>query len=523
MRPNMQYKIPFWKTAVCLSAALAIGLPGCTDLEEEAFGSLPSDQFGQTDEQFIAVLGAAYTSLYGLLGNHNSYWSLQEVSTDEAVIPTRGADWGDGGQWVRVHTHAMKPNEESINNAWNFLYTGVSTTNRLIEQLAELDSVRAVPFVNELRGLRALYYYCLVDMFGNVPLITKFAGSESNPTTTSRRDVYDYVVSELVTIIPTLDPAVNLTTYGRMNQNAARMILAKMYLNSEVYTGTARYTEALQVLNELIDAGDYSLEGNYFANFNVANVKSREAIMAIPYDQVFAQGFNLGQMTLHYQSQNTFGSVDQPWNGYATLQEFYNSYEDRDVRKGIPGDQQTRSNFLAGAQFAADGRTRLVDPAAEASDPDGKPLTFTPEINQLQPGAFRQAGARIAKFEYESGFRPSLNNDFPIFRYADALLMQAEALMRINGESNADALVLVNEVRARSKASKLTALTYDVLLAERGREMFAEGYRRSDLIRLGKWTGTWWEKPASADFTKLMPIPTNQIAANPSLVQNPGY
>ena len=516
-------KIPLWKTGVCLSAALLIGLPGCTDLEEEPFSALPSDTFGQTDEQFIAVLGAAYTSLYGLLGNHNSYWSLQEVSTDEAVIPTRGADWGDGGQWVRVHTHKMAPNEESINNAWNFLYTGVSTTNRLIEQLQVLNPELAAPFVNELRGLRALYYYCLVDMFGNVPLITKFAGSETNPPTTSRTEVYNFVVSELTEIIPTLDRASNLSTYGRMNRNAARMILAKMYLNSQVYTGTARYAEANVVLDSIIASGNYQLEGNYFANFNVDNLKSRESIFAIPYDEVFAQNFNLGQMTLHYQSQNTFASVDQPWNGYATLQEFYNSYEDRDIRKGIPGDQQTRSNFLAGPQFGADGRTRLVDPAAEASDPDGKPLTFTPEINQLQPGAFRQAGARIAKFEYEQGFRSSLNNDFPIFRYADALLMKAECLMRTKGEANGDALSLINQVRGRARATELSSATFESLLAERGRELFAEGHRRSDLIRLGKWTGTWWEKPVSADFTKLMPIPTNQLAANPGLVQNPGY
>ncbi len=477
----MSYTIPIWKTAVCLSAALLLGLPGCTDLEEEPFASLPADEFGQTDNQFIAVLGAAYTSLYGLLGNHNSYWSLQEVSTDEAVIPTRGADWGDGGQWTRVHTHAMAPNEESINNAWTFLFTGVSTTNRILEQLQLLDAQRAAPFVNELRGLRALYYYCLIDLYGNVPLITRFSGSEANPATRPRAEVYDYVVGELIEIIPTLDPAANINTYGRLSQDAARAILAKLYLNSEVYTGTARYAEALAVCNDIIASGNFQLEGNYFANFNVQNIASRENIMAIPYDQVFAQGFNLGQMTLHYQNQNTYSSAEQPWNGYATLQEFYDSYEDQDLRKGVPGNQAIRGNFLAGAQFAADGRTRLLDPAAEASDPDGQPLTFTPEINQLRPGALRQAGARIGKFEYASGFRSSLNNDFPIFRYADILLMKAECLMRINGVGDADALELINQVRARASASPVTSASFELLLAERGREMFAEGYRRSDL------------------------------------------
>ena len=519
----MTNKIPFWKTAVCLAAAAIIGFPGCTDLEEEPFSALPASEFGQTDEQFIAVLGAAYTSLYGLLGNHNSYWSLQEVSSDEVVIPVRGGDWGDGNQWVRVHTHAMRPNEESINNAWNFLYTGVSTTNRLIEQLQVLNPDLAAPFINELRGLRALYYYCLVDMFGNVPLITKFAGSDAAPATVSRTEVYNYVVSELTEIIPTLDPASNLSTYGRMNRNSARAILAKMYLNSEVYTGTPRYDQALAVCDSIIGSGSYTLEGNYFVNFNVDNLGSRENILSIPYDEVFAQGFNLGQMTLHYQNQNTFSSVTSPWNGYASLAEFYDSYDDNDIRKGIPGDQQTRGNFLVGPQFAADGRTRLLDANAEPGDPDGQPLTFTPVLNQLAPGAFRQAGARIAKFEYETGFRTELNNDFPIFRYADIILMKAECLMRTKGEDDSDARDLINTIRSRARADVLPSVDLEILLAERGREMFAEGHRRSDLIRFGRWTGTWWEKPASADFTKLMPIPTNQIAANGSLVQNPGY
>lgn len=505
-----------------LGVTALVSIVGCTDLEENPFDEIPTENFGETEEQFIALIGAGYTSLYGYLGNHNSYWSLQEISSDEMVIPTRGADWGDGGQWVRVHTHTMNPAEESINNAWTFLYGGIATANRLIESIEDLNPELAPPFINELRGLRALYYYSLMDLYGNVPLVTSFFDAESNPSNASRREVFDYVVSELVDIIPTLDPQSGISTYARFNQNAARMLLAKVYLNAEVYAGESFYEESLALLDEIIDSGNYELESDYFVNFNVDNLGSSENIFVIPYDEVFAQGFNLGQMTLHYQSQLTFRCQEQPWNGYATLQEFYQSYDSTDRRRGVPGDQQVRGNFLAGPQFAADGSTRLLDPAAEETDPNGPPLTFTPEINQLEPGALRQSGARLAKFELEQGFQSNLNNDFPVFRYADALLMKAECLLRTSNDEQ-EAVDLVNLVRMRAGLDELDNLDLDDLLAERGRELFAEGFRRQDLIRFDKWTDQWWEKSTSLPFTTIMPIPAPQLQANPNLVQNEGY
>ena len=516
------------RTGFGLAALLFLPLlPGCGgDLEEEPFGRLATGSgFGETDEEFLTVLIGGYTDLYGLLGNHNSYWSLQEVSTDEAIIPTRGADWGDGGQWVRVHRHEYLPNEGAVNNAWTKLYGAITTSNRLLEQLPELNSELAQEFLPELRGLRALYYWYLMDLYGNVPLITSFTGGETAPTTRPRAEIYNFVVSELNAIIPLLpeDPA-----YARITRPVAQAMLAKVYLNAEVYTGQARYAEALALCNTLISSGDFTLEPDYFSNFNTNNSGSRENIMVIPYDQVFGQGFNLAMMTLHYGSQQTFGATSQPWNGYATLQEFYDSYADNDRRKGVPGNQKVRSNFLAGPQFAADGVTPILDPSAD--DPGGAPLNFTPEINQLAPGAFRQAGARFGKFEFAQQVRPDLSNDFPIFRLADIMLMKAECLLRTGG-STSEALETVNMVRRRNFArnaaggdeNDLTSLSLDNLLAERGREMFLEGYRRQDLIRFGKYNGTWQFKPASAATKNLMPIPFPQIQANPNLVQNPGY
>ncbi|MCB0607406.1 MAG: RagB/SusD family nutrient uptake outer membrane protein, partial [Lewinella sp.] len=184
--------------------------------------------------------------------------------------------------------------------------------------------------------------------------------------------------------------------------------------------------------------------------------------------------------------------------------------------------QKVRGNFLAGPQYASDGVTRLIDDGAEAADPDGKPVTFTPELNELFPNALRQAGVRIGKFEFKNGGRTSLSNDFPIFRYADVLLMKAEAQWRQNA-SSATALALVNQVRARAGVPDFTELTADNLLAERGREMFYENHRRTDLIRFGQYNKAWEFKPASQPFRNIYPIPRAQLDANPNLAQNPGY
>jgi hypothetical protein len=227
-------------------------------------------------------------------------------------------------------------------------------------------------------------------------------------------------------------------------------------------------------------------------------------------------------MTLHYSSQSTFDLGAQPWNGYCALQEFYDSYDDADLRKGTPGDQTARGNFHVGAQFASDGTTRLIDASAELGDPDGQDLTFTPEINEIAPGAFRQAGARIGKYEYAIGAQDNLDNDFVMFRLGEMVLNAAEAAYRLG--NSGDALASVNQIRTRAGMADFTALTDADMLAERGRELFMEGVRRSDLIRFGQYSRTWFGKTAASDATKnLMPIPRVQVAANPNLAQNPGY
>ncbi len=519
-------KSSFFGKALLMLAFLTPFTQSCTNLDEEVYGQLTDANFPTTEEQFISALGATYTSLYGW-ANHNSIFSLQEISSDEMMIPHRGADWFDGGQWLRVHRHEYTPTEESINNGWNFLFGGVNNCNRVIDLFDQLvadgkvDAAQAAAFIGEVKVLRALFYYWLLDAYGNVPIVSSFSTAEANPPTKSRAEVYAFIESELNANVPNLERKKDGSTYARMNYYAGKALQAKLYLNAEVYTGTAQWDAAIAACNEVINSGLYSIESDYFTNFNTNNSGSNENVFVIPYDEQNATGFNLAQMTLHYSSQATFQLQAQPWNGYCTLQEFYESYDDADKRKGVYGNQSVRGNFLAGPQFAADG-TRLIDAGAEANDPDGQPLTFTPEINEHFPNALRQAGARVGKFEIAKGATPDLANDFPILRYSDVLLMKAEALFRKNA-GDAEALALVNQVRARAGVPDYASLTNDNLLAERGREFFYEGWRRQDLIRFGAYGDTWDFKPASGPTKRIFPIPAQQVNANPRLVQNPGY
>jgi hypothetical protein len=510
----------------------------CTNLDEELYSDVTADNFFKTDEEFIAALGQAYASLGGL-GNHTNLWSMNEVSSDELVICTKGGDWYDGGEPIAMHDQTWTPAHSWINSAWNQIYGGINTCNRLIFQFESLDTPEADAFIAELRGVRALWYYWAVDAFGNVPLVTDFEDLDL-PATRPRTEVFNFIESELTAVIPLLPDARDASTYGRMTKWAALAIRAKLYLNAQVYTGTERWADAEADATNIIDNGGYSLESSYKANFAVTNDGSKENILVYPYDKVFAQGFNWVAMTLHIAMQPTFNLTFQPWNGYQTVEEFYNSYIDpvknpgpqgpvwKGLTKDLDGDgisddigtvDGRLSNFLVGPISNPDG-TRTLDGGAEPSDFDGAPVTLTPQLNEIYPQGLRQAGARIAKYEFEVGGTNNMSNDFVIFRLADIILTKAEAMHR---QGKPGAVDLVNLLRDRAGVDPFVTLTDDLLFDERGREMYAEMTRRQDQIRFGKWTQAWWSKEVKSDDYKLFPIPKTQIDANDKLVQNPGY
>jgi hypothetical protein len=528
----------------------------CTKLDENnyLFDTVNSNGFYQTDAELSSAVGAAYANLSGIASN-NHLLTINEVTTDECVVPTRGPDWGDGGRWIRLQTHTYVAADPDPINGWNFCYAGINTCNRLIATLTSHTNPKIPGYLAELKGLRAIYYLWLLDWYGNVPISVDFTAT-TPPTNSTRDEVYALVESELLAAAPLLPhtgPA-DESTYGRVNAYTCWAALAKLYLNAEVYTGTAQWDKCIAACDSVINSGSYALMPNYQDNFTKSNKGASETIFTIPYDPVHQQGNNLCMMTLNGLNQNTYNMNAQPWNGFATIQEFYNSYIDPVQNPGpqgmvvgtdpagdsVTGTLDKRlSNFLVGPQFGADG-ARLQDGGYEKSggtyvgDPDGAPITFTPFINELQPTAWRQSGARIGKWKFYSGMTQNMDNDFAIFRYADILLAAAEATARKNSNWNDPyTMAIVNQIRVThggvTPYGSMTAVTF---AAERGREMFFEGWKRQDMIRFGSYNNAWRFHPADPmdalgphgiNHLNILPIPETQLNANQSLKQNPGY
>jgi len=561
----------------------------CTDLEEEVFTQLTQEEFLSTPEEFTAALGAAYGPFTNWASNEAPF-SMQEVSSDEFMVATKGPDWFDGGHWQRLHQQLWNINDPTPTNSWTDLFEGVSAANRLLFQFENVSAENqelATSFIAELRGLRAMYYYYLMDFYGNVPLVTSFEDTESanNPDfDAGRREVFNFIESELNEVEAILGEDRTNTPYGRVHFWVIKGLQVKLYINSSTYkTGmpnqgtTADLQAGLDAADLIIDEGPYTLEEDFFANFSINNQNSAETIFAIVYDNVFATGNNLGVMTMPSQvAQQKFG-MGTSWNGFSTLTEFYDTYTSDDINPGPLGPgfdhlgqptdtivQDVRvGSFLVGPQLSAATGECITDdpfvaPAFDALAPgpggDTDCIVFTPAHSALGPNGCRQCGARMGKFEFAPVSTPDQPFDYPLLRLADIMLLKAELEGRLNGfdYNTAEGLALVNMIRARAGVDPFDELTADRLLDERGREMFGESYRRQDLLRFPGVNGgltrfnDWWaykndlqeQTPytdmAGLDFSppdtsprdafrNVYGIPQDQINANPNLTQNPGY
>lgn len=502
-----------------LISALAVVGTACTDLEEEIKGSLTEDltpsnpgvgiKNNVNKSQPNDGLQGAFSPLLNGTATNGGFFAIQEGGTDEAVITQKGGDWFDGGLYIRMHHHEYSPQTWSINGAWNDAYNGVFQCNSILAKPETTTSQAA-----QLRTLRAYYYWRLMDAFGNIKIYTM---PNVDSPQVPRLEVYNFIVAELLAAIPDLPSGKQ--EYGRLNQSGAYALLARIYLNAKVYTGTQQWQKAIDAADEVINSGLYTLDDNYAAVFAPDNVENTEHIFVAPFDESTGEGATWAQMTLHYPSQLTFKLQQQPWNGFSTLEDFYNSYEATDERRA--------NNFIAGPQTDLNGNP-ILDLAFDKGDPDGPEINYTPEINMLAPNASRQAGARFGKFSFKIGQNNNMDNDFPLLRYGEVLLNKAEALARLNGFGDGTALALVNQIRTRAKATPFVTMTEGDLLAERGRELFVEALRRTDLIRFDAYQNAWWEKPAEADkHTNLFAIPIEQMQLNGTttydLTQNPGY
>ncbi|TVZ58672.1 putative outer membrane starch-binding protein [Flavobacteriaceae bacterium MAR_2010_105] len=531
-----------FKLILMCGALITVG--ACTDLEEVLVDQVP-DQFNGSEPSFATFDGGgagpadAMASAFNQLresgsANHGGYWSIQSVSTDEMAVTQKGGDWYDGGIWIDMHRHTYGATNGPVNGTWGQQYTAIGACNTSLAS-GNLDANQTA----QVRALRAFFYYRLLDLYGRVKILTEAGG---NPPQATRTQVFNFVESELLAALGIANvvgmdlsssPLGTGQTRYRINQFAALGLLAKLYLNAEVYTGTPRYAEASAAASYIINNGGYVLCGDgcsvpnaaqrpsvasdpdeltgYAAVFAPNNQTNPEIIWAIAYDNVSGPNMNFAQMTLHYSSQFTWNLQNQPWNGYSALEDFYNSYDNADKRKA--------ANFIVGPQFDYEG-SAILDYAATGGDLE---LNYTTDINELEPNASRKGGARLGKFSFRQGQRDNMDNDYPIIRLGDMYLIRAEADARVAGNWNM-ALTDVNTIRARAGVPALGSLTADTFLAERGREMFMEVTRRQDLIRFGKFNQAWWEKPASQAFRNVFPIPQEQIdASGGTLTQNPGY
>lgn len=489
----------------------------CTKLDKKIYSVEPTGNFYQTPDQIAAGVAPAYIALQAIPdGNVDQ---MNEITTDEMIVPTRGNDWYDGGQWQGLWLHSFKP-DVFVNGGWSDLNNGIGKVNftlNILDGLATKPS-NIASIEAELKVLRAYFIFELMDMFGSVPLVTDYNTDPSKVVQKSRADVYAFLETELTTNIPLLSTTVDKTTYGRVTQYAGDMILAKLYLNAQVYTGTPQWAKAVTVLNSIVSSNKYILQPNFFDNFSVTNDGSSENILVVPFDKVHIGGMNWEMQTLHYQSNITYGLTGSPWNGFCSTADVLSKFDASDARK---------AQFLVGQQYAADGITPLNDTQT------GLPLIFDPNVNVLSDAgdAFRLKGARNVKYHPEAGTAGNQSNDMVIFRLADAELMLAEASMHTG--DNATALTMVNKVRERAGVANWTAadLTWDNMLAERERELSWEGWRRNDMIRFQVATGTHYftgaRTPAKTDdgdtHTFIFPIPAPQLISNPNLHQNPGY
>lgn len=473
----------------------------CTNLDEDIYDSVLTDSYGKTESEIQTIVGRAYASLRGYTeGKHYALeftWFLNECSSDEAVIPTRGTDWYDGGVHQDIQRHQWKTTNDLVKNTWEMLFSGVTKVNSIIYEVdrSALSDEQKSKIKAELRGLRAYYYYRLCDMFGNVPLQTDYTDLALKAKS-PRADVYDFIESELLAIIETL-PA---TGYGKFTRAAGYSLLARLYLNAKVFRGVEKWEACINACDQVTG---YSLEPNFFNNFLTNNDASAENIFVIPYDEKVTVGNYQQSLTLHYKAREAFQINAACVNGICAEPDIYGKFEDNDVRK---------KSMLHGPLLAPDGTQLLQD--------DGNPINHTPEITSLT-AATQSEGVRNVKYQITKGDNWERSNDWVVIRYAEVMLMKAEALLRLNRPEQAQPLIAA--VRKRAGLETPASVDLDLLYDELLREFLWEEHRRTDNIRFGKFGQTWWEKGVSDDNHQIFPIPQTAIAANGKLIQNDGY
>jgi starch-binding outer membrane protein, SusD/RagB family len=500
--------------------AVPMGLMvACTDLKETPTSLITKDTFYKNTDEVLAGLAAVYANLRNQYEDH---YAVQQVSSEETVVPTRGSDWFDNGAWLELHRQGWTPTSvvglREVNAIWNQMYTGVARANIVLEALETVTIPNKAAVVAELRALRAMFYMNLLDNYGGVPIATTTkVEARARKTAT---ETFTFIETELKAARADL-PKTWPNEYGRITQGAADAMLASLYLNAQTYTGTvsstglakgtARWADALASADLVLNSGTYSLEPNIRTNFAATNQNSKENIFVVRAVAADGLGFRRQWQSLHY---NSVSPGDGGWNGWAVVAETYRKFDAADDRRKL---------ILIGNQ------TAISDPTKQVFDRQGNPLVFTIDIADIT-AANEAEGPRNYKYPVDPAKAGTWNgNDYAIYRLGEIMLIKAEALNELG--RTPEAVAVVNTLRARSfsPAKPITASTQaDVRAAifnERLFELYAEGKHRTDQIRQGTYTsGAWFGKTANTPaFKVLLPIPKPQLDVNPLLTQNPGY
>lgn len=503
----------------------------CTKLDEKFQGDLQDLSTSGGSVNVDALLKSVYTSMHTTFQDQANAFALWEMPTDEMIAPTRGPDWDDNGAWRVLHAHTWDGDNVHIRDVFTqLLSTGFAATDLL---RFDATSTRAA----QARYLRAFANFMVLDGWNQVPYRDP-GESTLNPSRVRKgTEALDYIISELTAVQATLPdgPA------GLATKDAARVLLMKCYLNKGVFANRSAPTFAAADMNQvitladqIINSGKYTFSANYFDNFaptnttiGKENIWTQENVSGVAYGGDGNTVRSRWHTVMHY-NQNPGG-----WNGFTTLSDFYDKFESADKRRGVayptpgaanPGNR-VNVGFLIGQQY---------DWATDAAlkDRSGAPLAFTREVKAIEGGTnLEVTGIRAFKYpiDYPNDNSGNVDNDYVFFRFADVLLMKAEAIARggtgtVAGTYGSTATAIVNSIRTNRGATTLASVTLDQLLDERGRELYFESWRRQDMIRFGKFLQPFQEKTKTSDSKYLLfAIPNQQVAVNPNLAQNPGY
>ena len=531
-----------------------LGLSSC----ESFLSENPKDQI--TEEQayqnstllYLNTVASLYTQVgangggAGLQGTDRGLYDLNTFTTDEAMLPTRGGDWYDGGLWQNLFLHNWGTKNDLVKGSWDYLYKVIAQANQSLDKLKEIlennpENISVPKYISEVRAFRAMYYYYLLDMFARVPIVESSLTQMKDVKQSERSEVFNFVKKELEESIPLLadEKSADLGEYyGRMTKAVAYFLMAKLALNAEVYTdndwtdqsrpdgknikftvdGTEKNCwEATVAYCDKIKECGYSLNqgtNGFLSNFVVNNEGSKENIFVIPMDPTLYKARNMYLVrSRHYDVGKALGFGNGGWNGSAATIEAMKAFG---YGTATP-DPRLELTYYTG---------RVVVNGQEVINSEtGKPLEYLPMAIRLQfdksDTSMKMAGARMYKYAddptaTEDGQCP--HNDWVLFRYADVVLMRAEALIRNGQSGQAD----LDEVRNRVGAPHADA-TLSNLLKERMLELAWEGWRRQDLVRFGKFNDAITDRPKTEAYLQVFPIHANTLAVNQNLTQNPGY